>query len=67
MAHPKRKHSTQRTRKKRTHKSMSDPALSVCPQCKSRKPPYQVCPFCGHYKGKKVLEIKVKKKKKKKQ
>jgi large subunit ribosomal protein L32 len=64
MAHPKRKHSKARTRKKRTHKILRLPALASCPQCKNLKPPYQVCPFCGYYKGNKVLEIKQKQKKK---
>ena len=64
MAHPKRKHSVARTRKKRTHKTLKIPALAVCTQCKNLKPPYQVCPFCGYYKGKKVLVIKEKAKKK---
>ena len=67
MAHPKRKHSKARTRKKRTHKGTPIPTLSVCPQCKNLKPPYHVCPFCGYYKGKKVIDIKEKKKKKRRQ
>jgi len=29
------------------------------------KIPHQVCPACGYYKGKKILEIKEKKKKQK--
>ena len=65
MAHPKRKQSHSRTRKRRTHKSLKVPMLSACGQCKNLKPSYQVCPFCGYYKGKKILTIKVKEKKRK--
>ena len=65
MAHPKRKHSHSRTRKRRTHQKIDPPTLTLCPQCKNLKPPYQVCPFCGYYKGRKILEIKEKTRKKK--
>jgi len=67
MAHPKRKHSRSRTLKKRTHKTLRLPTLTACPQCRNLKPAYAVCPFCGHYKGRKVLIIKEKAKKKKRQ
>jgi large subunit ribosomal protein L32 len=65
MAHPKRKHSHSRTRKKRTHQKLEVPVLNTCPQCKSKKPAFKICPVCGHYKGEKVLEIKDKSQKKK--
>jgi len=64
MAHPKRQHSHSRTRKKRTHMIVKVPTLSACPQCKNLKPCYAVCPFCGYYKGRKILIIKEKTKKK---
>lgn len=65
MPLPKRRFSRARTLKKRTHKHYKLGALTVCTQCKSRKVPHQVCPTCGYYRGKKVLEIKIKEKKKK--
>lgn len=37
--------------------------LVKCPKCSNLIPPHTVCSFCGHYKGRKVLEIKVKEKK----
>ena len=66
MAHPKRKHSHTRTRKRRTHHKVDEPSLNKCPQCKNLKPAFGVCPFCGYYKDKKVLVIKDKSDKKKK-
>jgi len=66
MALPKRQHSRQRGRKRRTHWKLKVKALSACPQCKKEILPHRVCPFCGHYKGRAVIEIKVKSKKKKK-
>jgi large subunit ribosomal protein L32 len=36
---------------------MAAPARSQCPQCREIKPPHQVCPHCGFYKGREVMEI----------
>ena len=66
MALPKRRHSKSRSRKRRTHWKLTGPGLSACPHCGEMKLPHRVCPACGYYKGKKVLEIKEKKKKKQK-
>jgi len=65
MAHPKRRHSRSRRDKRRTHDGLSKPEFSICPQCKRPKLPHRVCPHCGFYKGKQVVEIKQKKKKQK--
>ena len=66
MAHPKRKHSRQRSRKRRTHQKLDSPLLVVCKQCKRDKPGHMICPFCGYYAGREVIEIKQKDPKKKK-
>ena len=66
MPLPKRRFSRSRTRKKRAHKLFKLGELSICPQCKQPRPSHQVCPVCGYYRGKQVVEIKVKEKKKKK-
>lgn len=63
MAHPKRKHSHSRTLKKRTHKKLSLPSLSECPQCRRLKPTHMVCRFCGYYAGREVIKIELKEKK----
>lgn len=65
MAHPKRKQSHSRTRKRRTHQKISAPSLVVCPECKKLKPAHMVCPFCGYYAGREVIKIEIKEKKKK--
>ncbi|MDD4953681.1 MAG: 50S ribosomal protein L32 [Candidatus Omnitrophica bacterium] len=65
MALPKRKHSKTRGRKRRTHWKIAKKSLAACPQCKQPKLPNRVCGICGYYKGKQVIEIKVKEKKKK--
>ncbi|HIE36313.1 MAG TPA: 50S ribosomal protein L32 [Candidatus Omnitrophica bacterium] len=63
MAHPKRRHSPSRTRKKRTHKKLSSPQLVECKQCGRFKKAHIVCPFCGYYAQKQVVQIKKKEKK----
>jgi large subunit ribosomal protein L32 len=65
MALPKRQHSKQRGRKRRTHWKIKLPTLTPCSNCKTPIISHRVCPFCGHYKGKPVIEIKIKEKKKK--
>lgn len=69
MPNPKRRHSNTRTRKRRTHDVMTAMNMSACPQCEKmglHNPvaPHRVCPKCGYYKGRPVLQIKVKEKKK---
>ena len=65
MAHPKRKHSRSRGRKRRTHQTVSSPLLVECKQCKNSKPAHMVCPFCGYYRDKEVIQIRPKEKKQK--
>jgi large subunit ribosomal protein L32 len=64
MALPKRRHSKARRDKKKTHKKLSVGSLSKCQHCQKMKKPHAVCPYCGYYKGKQVVEVKVKKKEK---
>ncbi len=56
MALPKRQHSRQRGRKRRTHWKIKLGSLSVCSQCKKQIISHRVCPFCGYYKGKEVVD-----------
>jgi len=65
VALPKRKHSAQRGRKRRTHWKIAKTNLIPCPQCKQLKLAHKVCLACGYYDGRQVIEIKVKEKKKK--
>lgn len=64
MPNPKRQHSKQRQRKRRTHYKAKVAGLGVCPQCKKAVISHRVCPFCGYYKGKLVVAQKVKEDKK---
>jgi len=57
MANPKRRHSMSRRDKRRTHFKLSLSSLSICPHCKQPKMPHRVCPNCGYYGQKQVVEI----------
>ncbi len=65
MALPKRKHSKARRDKSRTHQVLTAPQLTKCPQCFTLIRPHHICFACGYYKGRKIVDIKVKKEKKK--
>ena len=58
MALPKRKYAKARQGKRRSHLALSIPKTVDCPQCHSPRLPHHVCPTCGNYGGKEVIEIK---------
>lgn len=58
MAVPKRKTSKSRRDKRRTHYKAKMPTISTCSHCQEIVRPHHICPKCGHYKGKEILEIK---------
>jgi len=60
---PKRKYAKARRGKRRSHLGLTPTALDYCPQCHSPKLPHHVCPTCGSYAGREVIEIKSPKKK----
>lgn len=64
MPNPKRRHSNTRTRKRRTHDKMKAMAMQACSHCGNPIASHRVCPKCGYYKNRQVLQIKVKEKKK---
>ncbi|MBT3363667.1 MAG: 50S ribosomal protein L32 [Chloroflexi bacterium] len=55
---PKRRRASSHRGARWAHLSLSLPSLSACPQCHNLKPTHVVCPTCGSYAGKEVLEIK---------
>ena len=56
MAVPKRRQSNSRTNRRRSHDAKKPKQLQLCPQCNHEKPSHVVCPKCGHYMGRKVVE-----------
>ena len=56
MAHPKRRQSKQRTRKRRTHDKAQMPTLTMCGNCGAWHVYHTVCNECGYYRGKLAIE-----------
>jgi len=57
MAEPKQKLSRSRSRKRKGTKIYKPTALTKCPKCQSKILPHHVCPVCGTYKGRQVLDV----------
>ena len=54
---PKRKISKGRRDRRRAHDALAARNLVVCSNCGSMRLPHTVCPNCGHYQGREVIEI----------
>lgn len=59
--HPKRKHSKGRRDRRRSQDALSAANLLLCSNCGNRRLPHTVCPHCGYYKGREVVQPKKKK------
>ena len=55
MAHPKRRQSKSRKRKRRTHYKATAPSLVACPNCGEMKLSHKVCSSCGFYDGRSII------------
>lgn len=56
MAVPKQKQSHARTAQRRAQHKLTTPAYNSCPHCHSPRLPHRVCPVCGTYKGREVID-----------
>ena len=57
MAVPKQRMGRIRTRRRRSvHDRIDAPSRAVCPQCGEVKLPHRICPNCGYYKDREVIE-----------
>lgn len=57
MAVPKRKQAKGRSRRRRSHNQVKKVQLQYCPQCQTPVPTHVVCPTCGYYQGRTLVEI----------
>jgi large subunit ribosomal protein L32 len=57
MANPRHRHTRSRRDKRRANWKGESPNLTACPECSEPKLPHRVCPSCGSYNKKKILEI----------
>ena len=56
MAVPKRRQSNSKTRSRRAHDFKTPPQTQYCPKCSTAVPSHVVCPNCGNYMGRVVVE-----------
>ncbi|MEG1597118.1 MAG: 50S ribosomal protein L32 [Bacilli bacterium] len=59
MAVPFRKVSKTRKRMRRAHNALTVNTVVKCNVCGEMLKPHRVCPKCGSYKGKTVIDVKV--------
>jgi len=57
MPVPKRRTPQARKNKRRSHDSIRATQTVVCRQCGHAALPHTVCGNCGHYRGRKVLDV----------
>jgi large subunit ribosomal protein L32 len=57
-ATPKQRISSKRRGDRRSQQHLKPVQLVECPQCHSPRLPHHVCPNCGTYRGRQVLEVK---------
>lgn len=54
---PKRKISKGRRDRRRAHDALKPRKLVNCPNCGEMRLPHHVCPNCGFYKGREVVDV----------
>ena len=57
MPVPKRKTGQAKRNMRRSHHALSVPNLVDCPSCGEREEPHRVCPKCGHYKDRLIVNL----------
>ncbi len=62
------RHTSSATGQRRSHHALKSPPFSLCSHCKKEIRPHTVCPNCGYFKGRQVIDVlaKLNKKEKKK-
>lgn len=58
MAQPKKKLSSTRGNRRRSHLHLKSQPIAVCSHCQATTASHTVCQACGYYKGVPVLPIK---------
>jgi len=61
---PKRKLSKGRRDRRRAHDALSVVSLVPCPNCGEARRQHMICPKCGYYQGREVIQMNKEEKKK---
>lgn len=62
MTCPKRKYPKARKLMRRSHDFLTKPATVICTTCKQTKLNHVMCPNCGYYRGRQVIDMDAKNK-----
>ena len=54
---PKQKTSKSRRDRRRSHHALKRPNLIACSNCGEVRQPHRVCPNCGYYQGREVINV----------
>jgi len=54
---PKKRHTNRRQGNRRAHHKIKIPSLTTCQQCRQPRLAHHVCPNCGTYRGRQVIEV----------
>ena len=65
MSVPGKRRARSEKRRRASHFALKKRILTVCAHCKKAILPHMICPFCGYYKGREVIHIRLKKEKEK--
>ena len=57
MAVPKRKKGRAKTNSRRSSHTITAANVASCPQCNELRVPHRVCPSCGTYGGKEIVDV----------
>ena len=57
MSVPKRKKTKSKVKQRRQHQFLTEATLAPCPKCNKPRKMHAVCPNCGFYKGKEVVNV----------
>jgi len=63
MSVPKKRRTSSSAGRRRSHHSLKEITLNKCSKCGKQVLPHKACSFCGTYKGRESVKIKVKTKK----
>lgn len=57
MPLPKQKHTKSRRNRRRSHLALKAQVFGICQKCGQSVLPHRVCPNCGVYQGKEVIDV----------